>query len=221
MGGARGGAGVAGGGLGWDEPFGGGALPAAVRRPLPASLPGLPAEEVGVERLERAELSRLMARLADGDRAAFGPAFALLWPLLRSFAERCLGTADAEDAAQSALLAVFARASEFDSGRDAAAWALGIAAWECKTLRRKRMRRREEQGAPPEAVSAQASPEEALAERDLHEAISSIIGTLRPIDVETLTTLANGTAGGATFRKRVSRALGRFRLAWRARHGND
>jgi DNA-directed RNA polymerase specialized sigma24 family protein len=174
-----------------------------------------------MERLERAELSRLMARLADGDRAAFGPAFALLWPMLRSFAERLVGSADAEDAAQSALLAVFARASEFDAARDAAAWALGIAAWECKTLRRKRQRRREEQGAPLEMVSSQASPEEALAERDLHEAIRLTIGTLRPIDVETLTALTTGAASGATFRKRVSRALGRFRIAWRARHGSD
>jgi RNA polymerase sigma factor (sigma-70 family) len=182
----------------------------------------LPAEEeVGVERLERAQLSRLMARLADGDRAAFRPAFALLWPLLRAFAGRYVGTADAEDAAQSALLAVFSRASELDRDRDAASWALGIAAWECKTLRRKRQRRREEHRAPPDRESPQQSPEEALSERDLQEAVQQTIGSLRPLDAETLLALAAGTASGATFRKRVSRALARFRIAWRARHGND
>ena len=97
---------------------------------------------------ERAELRRLMQRLADGDRGAFSPAFALLWPRLRAFAVRYAGPADGDDAAQSALLRVFSRASEYDADRDALAWALGIAAWECRTLRRQRQRRHEE-SVPP------------------------------------------------------------------------
>ena len=195
--------------------------------------------------MERAELRRLMERLADGDRAAFGPAFAMLWPQLRAFAARLLGAADGEDAAQAALLRIFSRASEYDRSRDALAWALGIAAWECRTLRRRRERRREvspgavepvwaAEGAaagapqsaaspPPFAAQPSPSPEEALIERDLREAASEILGTLRPIDVETILAIASGErpVPGATFRKRVERALARFRLAWRARHGNE
>ena len=97
---------------------------------MSAPVRGLPVErEVapGVEGGERAELRRLMARLADGDRAAFGPAFALLWPRLRAFAARYVAVADAEDAAQAALLRVFSRASEYDPERDALAWALTVA----------------------------------------------------------------------------------------------
>jgi RNA polymerase sigma-70 factor (ECF subfamily) len=159
---------------------------------------------------ERAELRRLMERLADGDRAAFEPAFRLLWPRLRAFAVRLAG-ADGEDAAQAALLKVFSRASEYDRERDALAWALGIAAWECRTLRKKRARRREEPGVPEMAADAEA----ALVVRLSADAV---LGMLSPADAETILSLATGrrTVQGATFRKRLQRALARFRLAWRA-----
>src|SRR5207302_10345249 len=99
-----------------------------------------------MEQGARTELDRLVARLADGDRAAFGPVFEALWPVLRAFCGRAVGAADAEDAAQSALLRVFARAAEYDPEQRALPWVVGIAAWECRTLRRRRDRRREEAG---------------------------------------------------------------------------
>src|SRR5205823_10682148 len=136
-----------------------------------------------------AELRRLMERLADGDRTAVGPAFAMLWPQLRAFAVRFAGEGDAEDAAQAALLKVFSRASEYDRERDALAWALGLTAWECRTLLRRRQRRREEPSLAP-AVSTSASPEDAAVERNLREAAESVLGTLRPIDIETIAAAA-------------------------------
>jgi RNA polymerase sigma-70 factor (ECF subfamily) len=175
-----------------------------------------------VEGGERAELRRLMERLADGDRSAFRPAFTLLWPPLRAFAVRFAGAADGEDAAQHALLRVFSRASEYDRERDALAWALGIAAWECRTIRRKRERRKEAAGGIPEQADPGATPEEAAIDRDLRDAAVAALGTLRPLDAETIAALAAGAPpGGATFRKRVQRAVARFRAAWRARHGNE
>jgi len=161
---------------------------------------------------ERAALRRLMERLADGDRAAFDPAFRLLWPRLRAFAVRFAG-ADGEDAAQVALLKMFSRASEYDRERDVLPWALGIAAWECRTLRRRRERRREQPGVPDQL--AETNPEEAAVLRASAEAV---LGTLSPVDVETILSLATGRRAveGATFRKRLQRALARFRLAWRA-----
>src|SRR3954447_2713270 len=84
-----------------------------------------------------------MAALADGDRDAFHPVFVRLWPVLRAFVGRLLPAADAEDVAQQALVNVFTRVSEFDRGRDALSWALGIAAWEVRTVRRRSQRRRE------------------------------------------------------------------------------
>jgi hypothetical protein len=45
-----------------------------------------------------------------------------------------------------------------------------------------------------------------------------VLGTLSPVDAETILSLATGKRAvqGATFRKRLQRALARFRLAWRA-----
>src|SRR5206468_11744083 len=46
----------------------------------------------------RQELQDLLVRLADGDRAAFPPAFTLLWPVARAFARSFLREdAGAED----------------------------------------------------------------------------------------------------------------------------
>ena len=193
----------------------------AVRGQLSLAVRRLPAEP----QVAGAELRGLLERLADGDRSAFAPAFAILWPALRAFALRYAGPLDGEDAAQAALLRIFARAGEYDSGRDAFAWALGIAAWECRTARRKRQRRKEEAGAhfPSEQADPRPGPEEEAIDRDLRAAAEAILGTLRPADVETIAALAGGPrrVEGATFRKRVQRAIGRFRLAWRARHGSE
>ncbi|HEX8951008.1 MAG TPA: sigma factor, partial [Polyangia bacterium] len=100
-----------------------------------------------MERQQRTELQRCLSRLADGDRAAFRPVFDLAWPCAREVAARMMRQeADADDAAQAALLKLFERASEFDPARDALAWIVGIVSYECLTLRRKRTRRREHDG---------------------------------------------------------------------------
>src|SRR5688572_27366891 len=93
----------------------------------------------------RAEVQELLVRLADGDRSAFDPLFTRLWPLVSRFTERALSQGpEAPDAAQQALLNVFWRVSEFDPRRDGLSWIFGIASFECRTVRRKRQRRREE-----------------------------------------------------------------------------
>src|SRR5919201_2274542 len=188
------------------------AVQPAVRGGLPHPVRRLPAEpEVAarVEGGERAELRRLMQRLADGGRGAFSPAFALLWPRLRAFAVRYVGAADGEDAAQAALLRVFSRASEYDAARDALVWALAIAASECRTVRRQRRRRREDTLPLPERADVRASPEEMAIERDLSAAAEAVLGSLRPMDLETIMAMAGGPRAvqGATFRKRLARAL--------------
>ena len=59
--------------------------------------------------MDRSNIDSLMMRLADGDRSAFDPLFAAVWPIVRDFANNALGGAtDAEDAAQEALLSVIA-----------------------------------------------------------------------------------------------------------------
>jgi DNA-directed RNA polymerase specialized sigma24 family protein len=173
---------------------------------------------------ERAELQKWMTRLADGDRSAFHPVFSLAHPLLLRFAERMLrGAPEAEDAAQQALLKVFAHAAQFEPERDALSWMFGLTAWECRTARQARHRRRERDEVP-EGVAAE-TPESMLTTNQLLEAARELVGALSREDVETLAA-AWGNAPrppipAATFRKRLQRTVGRLRLAWRFKHGAD
>src|SRR5688572_5312401 len=85
-----------------------------------------------------------MVRLGAGDREAFAPLYEALWAFTLRVAERLLPGAEAEDAAQVAMLKVFARAAEFDPERDAVSWVIGITAYECRSARQKQRRRRED-----------------------------------------------------------------------------
>jgi RNA polymerase sigma-70 factor (ECF subfamily) len=176
------------------------------------------------DRMERgldADLQDLMTRLAQGDRSAFHPAFEILWPILRRLAGRHLPSAEAEDAAQEALVKLFRQAARFDSSRSALAWALGVAGYEVRTARRRRQRRREspaKEEALGECPDPAKSPEEILLARDLENTLRETLGALRPRDAETLRLYALGLrppVAPVTFRKRVERALSRLRQAWR------
>jgi RNA polymerase sigma-70 factor (ECF subfamily) len=166
-----------------------------------------------------------MTALAAGDRRAFHSVFVSLWPLLKSFTCRHLPAPDAEDAAQQALINVMSRATEYDPERDALPWVLGIAAYEIRTTRRKRQRRREEPKAAAEVAKRAAhgpSPEDIALARDLDTALEGVLRDLPDRDRETLLFYAQGErpdVGGATFRKRVERALARLRAVWRQKHG--
>jgi RNA polymerase sigma-70 factor (ECF subfamily) len=168
---------------------------------------------------ERRRIQGLVARVADGDRAAIEPAFDALWPVVQRFAARAVdGAADAEDAAQRALIKLFEQAAFFDPNRDAVAWALSIVAFECRTVRRARQRRREEPLGVLD-VAADGTPESHVVESDLETAARAALGALGEADQETIAAMLSGSRPeGATFRKRLQRAMGRLRVAWRARH---
>ena len=180
-----------------------------------------------LKRADREQIDRWMTALADGDRSAFAPLYATLWPLLRAFATRALTIpADAEDAAQSAMLRVLSRAAEFDGERDACAWVLGIVAWECRTVRKRAARRRETCDDVRVAALAApgADPETQALARDLEAAARAAFGDLRPADQETLRMAIGGERpphGGPTFRKRLERAIARLRGAWRSTYGTE
>lgn len=173
---------------------------------------------------EKPELDALLARLAAGDRAAFSAAFRLLWPpTLRLCQSLLRADADAEDAAQNAMEKIFARASDYDPTRPALPWALAIASWECRTLAKRRVRKREVAATEaPELGHADMESEQV--KRDLVEAATAALGTLSPSDRETLlATFFDEAASveGATLRKRRERALVRLRTAFRRLYGLD
>jgi len=177
-----------------------------------------------VETRARAAIQQELTALARGERAAFDPLFRRLWPLLRGFAARCLPAAEADDAAQEALLRIFTRASEFDPRRDALSWVLGIAAWQARTHRTRSRRRRED----PVATDAERqdggpSPEQAAITRDLASALDAALSELPSGDAETLLAYARGDRPdlpGPTFRKRVERSLNRLRERWGVDRGH-
>lgn len=168
-------------------------------------------------------LDELAERLAQGDRAAFRPLYTELWPLLLAFCTRALGDEQAaQDAAQEALLKVYARIGHYDRRRGhAVAWAIRIAGYECLTVRKRCKRRREHFSEPPERVSEQASPEQLAIRRDLVAAVHEQLAGLPAQQVDAIVARLTdeppkAAVAPATFRKRLQRGLAALRRAWRA-----
>jgi RNA polymerase sigma-70 factor (ECF subfamily) len=166
-----------------------------------------------VDAASRRQLAADLARLADGDRSAIEPAFAAMRPFVAAYCRRILqdGT-DAEDAAHDALLRLFANATRYDADRDPIPWVLAFAVNACRTTKRRSLRRRE---APEVDVSMNPAQQDAILERELREAVVATIDALSPMDADALRVAMGERPSDPTFRKRVSRAMARFRLAWR------
>jgi RNA polymerase sigma-70 factor (ECF subfamily) len=186
--------------------------------------------------LPRAEIDVWMARLAAGEREAFTLVFEALWPRMYGLCRATLGNdADAADAAQQALMKLMERASDYDPSRPALPWALGIAAWECRTTLRRRGRSRELASSEPDDAGAASSadraqaldandPESELVLRDLVRRALDAMNELSDVDRATLAaTFFDETTdvAGATMRKRRERALDRLRAAMRRLYGLD
>jgi RNA polymerase sigma-70 factor (ECF subfamily) len=171
----------------------------------------------------RREIHEAMVRFADGNRNAFREVFDALWPVLLRFSAGLLpDRADAEDAAQRALVKVFGQIMDMDRNRDGVAWALTIATYEVMTARRVVARRREEALDAAASIAADAPlADERMAQEQLRVAVRQVIGELSALDQEVLGLVLNEpqVAFGETMRKRRYRALQRFRALWTRAHG--
>ncbi len=187
---------------------------------------------------DRATLDGLLRRLAEGERDAFAPAFQLLWPKLVGFARTQLSDPDdAEDVAQRAAMKLFAQVDDYDPQRSGLAWALTIVAWECRSWRRQQQRGRQFVGkleqqlqagsgaAPSGPDQVPNTPEDIMSFAELLRGAEAVMGELSALDRSTLRAALEedqthkDDVGGATFRKRYQRALGRFRDSWRKIYG--
>jgi len=168
------------------------------------------------------ELDALMARLAEGDRSVFDEVFRRLWPpTLRLCVSLMRHDADGADAAQLAMVKILERAADYDRARPALPWALAIAAWECRTLRRWRQRRHETPVDEAERIEGSGGEQE-LVNHDLTRAALASLGELSELDRDTLLSTfwdEGGASSGATLRKRRERALGRLRSTFRRLYG--
>lgn len=172
--------------------------------------------------MERALLIAHMQKLKAGDRRAFRPVFDALRPRVLTFARRFLGDdALAEDAAQRALLKLFEQAHRYRDGEDPAAWALAVTAWECRTLAKARVRRRED--ALADEPESGTNPERRALARELEDAARAALGVLPDKDRATLARALEhdplARPRDATFRKRKQRATERLRDAFRRLYG--
>jgi RNA polymerase sigma-70 factor (ECF subfamily) len=172
-------------------------------------------------------LSRGMAALADGERAAFEPVYRTLWPLLVRFVYTlCADPILAEDIAQQAMLKIFAKVSSFDRSRDPLTWSMTIAVNEYRSYRRKLGNRTLLQGASVVAEPIDSDTPEAIAIRDnLRDAARAVLSELRSQDLEVVVAaLYEGQRPAVTppaFRKRLQRVLTATRLIWKKHHGDD
>jgi RNA polymerase sigma-70 factor (ECF subfamily) len=164
------------------------------------------------------ELDAWMARLSEGERAAFDPLFRALYPRALRLARRRLGPSDAPDAAQAILTRVFARASEFEPGRPLLPWFYAVAANEVHVLSRAtdRRHRRTASEARAEALPSDDDPERELLERELKIALARAIESLDETSAGAIHGILDEgerpKLAPAAFRKRVSRAYARLRL---------
>jgi len=170
-----------------------------------------------------------MAAAADGDRAAIAPLFHALWPIMVGYATRLVGDHGlAEDCAQDALVQLFGQLEHYDRERDALTWALTLATWKCRTVRRQRARRGVVPGAADRSSLGPSTVDGAsvVERRDLIRAALAALDTLSPRDLETIALAimdvgddTRAAIAPATLRKRLERALARLRTSWRSRHG--
>jgi RNA polymerase sigma factor (sigma-70 family) len=164
------------------------------------------------------ELDALMERLADGDRRAFDPLFAALHPRAVALARARLASADADDAAQQALVRLFARASEFTPGRAVLPWFYAIAANEIHAVARRAARGRSRDAGPDAvtAILATDDPEAEILRDELRASVRAAVAALDDASALAIRgLLGEAPPAGASppaLRKRVSRAYARLRV---------
>lgn len=170
---------------------------------------------------ERERLNTAMRRLSEGDRDSLEPVYGILWPRMLRLCKGLLASQqDAEDAAQNALIKLFAQASEFDPTRDAMAWAMTLATWECRTVRRRLSRSRH---VPLDAHPQSSSPdvEAEFIRAELMAALAAALEGLNATEREALTDSVSGSVLNPTQRKRKQRALARLRRLWKVVYGSE
>jgi RNA polymerase sigma-70 factor (ECF subfamily) len=162
-----------------------------------------------------ADLDAWMSRLAGGDRSAFEPLYVALRTRARRLASRRLGETVSDDVTQSALLRVFARASEFTPGKPCLPWFYAIVVNEIRAAQRKDARLvASEIG--DDAIVAEEDAESQMIDRELGRALELAVASLDEQDARAIAAVLGRApvpaCAPARFRKRVSRAYAKLRL---------
>jgi RNA polymerase sigma factor (sigma-70 family) len=169
--------------------------------------------------IEETQLDAWMADLSRGDRSVFDRLFRELYPRAFYAARRQLREAEAHDAAQTALMKIFARAERFEPGLPAIPWFYAMLANELRTAVR-RDRREAGRLAPQGRIeglpeSSATDPEALLVAKELAVALEDAIARLDGKSAEAIAALLGRApppeVPDATLRKRISRGYLRLR----------
>jgi DNA-directed RNA polymerase specialized sigma24 family protein len=169
--------------------------------------------------VEEKQLDSWMADLSRGDRSVFDRLFRELYPRAFYAARRQLREAEAHDAAQTALMKIFARAERFEAGLPALPWFYATLANELRTAVR-RDRREAGRFTPYDPIACPArgtsvDPEALLVDKELAFALEDAIARLDGKSAEAIAALLGRTAppaiSDAALRKRISRGYLRLR----------
>ncbi|MCX7807631.1 MAG: sigma-70 family RNA polymerase sigma factor [Deltaproteobacteria bacterium] len=171
-----------------------------------------------MDKARRAALNEAMRKVSEGDRSAIEPLARELWPLVRAFCHRMLsassnGAVQSDDIAQEVLIELFERSCEFDCEGDVLSWAFAIAAYRCRSERKKHKRSpivplTEEIGESDDPIS---SPESFLEANELKAAFEEAVKQLSPKDKEVLDAILKGLPLNAVLRKRKERMVVKLR----------
>lgn len=177
----------------------------------------------GVTPIDREAANQALRQLQVGDRSAATAAFELLWPVMLSFSQRVLkDSSKAQDVAQEALMKLFEQVQDFRKGADAVAWALEIAAWECRTELRRNHRQHQQAQEQPGATEP-AQPDSIYEAEELRRALGETVAQLSEPDRQLVEGILQETyppQADAALRKRKERALLRLRQLWRSLYGS-
>ncbi|MEM7138592.1 MAG: sigma-70 family RNA polymerase sigma factor [Myxococcota bacterium] len=175
------------------------------------------------EPLTREALDAEMVRLAQGDRDAVPVVYRALWPVVVRYCAAFVGDrTEAEDLAQVSLLKLFEQAHDYDPDKPAEAWALTIAAWECRTFRSKRTRAEKNVDKMMRSRSQESSPnlEHEVWKRQAIDAMKRLVDEMPQVDRQALVDSFVDGLSEPRHRKRKQRVLERLRRRWKEIHGD-
>ena len=132
-------------------------------------------------------------------------------------AESRLGKTDAADVAQAALVKVFTRASEFSRGRPCLPWFYAIVANEIRAARRRGARLTFDEEAVHCVADGRPDVEAQLISHELSRALDLAVAALDDDAANSIRAMLGQApvpkVSASAFRKRVSRAYAKLRLA--------
>lgn len=158
-----------------------------------------------------------MSRLSQGEREPFDPLFRALYPRACRLARTRLPQDQAADVAQTIMMKVFARASEFEAGKPVLPWFYAVAGNELHAAQRRntaQAKRTVEEGRA-HTLEDPTNPEQLAVDRELRTSLHRAVAHLDEASAEAITCMLEGRTppkvGALAFRKRVSRAYSKLR----------